>query len=277
MGISAEQLGSEFPDLEGFELMAQSSLKLVLGTRHIRAGPAVLKIRNPRKVNARCNSEALALAAAAGPEVPELIYHGTLNGAGGPCGYSCETRLKGISVQALVEQRPLPELEAVRMARDVLTVMARLETAGLAHRDIKPRNILRDADGSFRLIDYDIAWGAGVTGIDRPDAFARRMTFAYVAPERVGVLQPSADVRQDLYALAVTMHEVLSGRNVFRDGARSDDEVLERAGEVELPSLPRDKVKGPLFDWIRALAAKRPGDRPHSAAEALSRLDIAVA
>ncbi len=131
-------------------------------------------------------------------------------------------------------------------AAPILEGLAYLHERGVVHRDVKPANLLLDESGSVFVADFGIARRAGDAQLTLTGEAMG--TGAYAAPEqRAG---HPVDGRADVYALAVVLHELVTGRL-----------PLDRPGE----SLP-----GPFGAWLRTLAApvtERPG-----AAEALRRL-----
>src|SRR5215831_3927617 len=94
--------------------------------------------------------------------------------------------------------------------------VARLHASGLIHKDIKPSNVLVSPTTSMVwLTGFGIA--SRVPRERRspapPEVIAG--TFAYMAPEQTGRMNRSIDVRSDLYALGVTLYEMLTGTLPF--------------------------------------------------------------
>ncbi len=156
--------------------------------------------------------------------------------------------------------------EYVRIARafaGVADALATAHNAGVIHRDVKPANILLDANGTLKVLDFGLARiqddGVGVTKTG--DIVG---TPAYMSPEqaRSGV----ADARSDVYSLGATMYEVLTRRppfegkdvgEVWRQVLRSDPPPPRRWNR----RIPRD-----LETIVVKAMEKDPGRRYATAA-----------
>ncbi|HEY7199810.1 MAG TPA: serine/threonine-protein kinase [Candidatus Dormibacteraeota bacterium] len=166
--------------------------------------------------------------------------------------------------------------ETLRVARLVAAALDHAHALGVVHRDVKPANVLLGDDGAVQLADFGIAQA----GRDRggPGApWAAIGTPAYMAPEQR--LGERATARTDVYALAVVLAEMLTGR-VPRGPADPDGEGAFSAVDPALPravdavlarGLAREPRRRPpsAGDLVRALAAAL--DAPH-ARGALRRL-----
>ena len=104
---------------------------------------------------------------------------------------------------------------------------------GLIHRDVSPSNLRLNRDGYVKVIDFGIAKArtAALQTYDR----AVKGKLAYLPPE--AFLDVELDARADLFALGVTVHELLTGRRLF--AASTEYETLHRVEsmEIEPPSL----------------------------------------
>jgi serine/threonine protein kinase len=143
---------------------------------------------------------------------------------------------------------------------------------GLIHSDIKPANIIvSDAgQGGGRLVKI-IDFGFATTGIGSNDQPIRG-TLEYMAPE---VLRGDAhDHRVDLYALGVSLYEVIARRTPFHGATPT--ETIKQHLSSPVPPLPDPGAVAPgmmteLASW---LLQKNPDDRPGSAAEVINFLQV---
>ncbi|WP_433622795.1 serine/threonine-protein kinase [Nocardia sp. CA-120079] len=148
---------------------------------------------------------------------------------------------------------------AVRLIGDIARALDHAHAHGIVHRDVKPANILvdRSENGLERAVLTD--FGIARAFSDTQTLSAITATFAYAAPERFGT-EP-VDRRADLYSLACTLYELLTGQTPF---PRSDQAAVIAAHLHEPPPRPTDLVPGvpPGVDEVIATAmAKHPEDR----------------
>jgi serine/threonine-protein kinase len=142
--------------------------------------------------------------------------------------------IEGETVQQIISRRgPLPSEMAIPMFKQALLGVGAAHRRGIVHRDIKPANIMVNSDGLVKVMDFGIAKVLGVEGTTRTNL--RMGTAWYMAPEQV--LNRPVDARTDIYALGVTLYEILSGQVPFR--ADSDYEVLSSHVQ-RVPELPTE-------------------------------------
>lgn len=152
---------------------------------------------------------------------------------------------------------PLPWPQLKPRALQVLEILARVHLSGLIHRDLKPQNILVDADGRCTLLDLGIAAGRALHHSDPAFAF----TPHYAAPEqrdRGG----ATDERTDLYAFGVLLLHALTGAlphtlgHPLRDHPDIPAEVAETIARLLEPE-PADRYASAL-EVIDALGGQLP-------------------
>lgn len=121
--------------------------------------------------------------------------------------------------QRLDRRQPVSPAQAVALAAQALRVLGLLHRQGVVHRDVKPANLHLGEDGVLRLLDLGVALSG------HEPAAMRRLhagTPSYVNPEQWGfavrdsgvdtsVPPQDADARSDLFALGVTLYQLLSG------------------------------------------------------------------
>lgn len=140
---------------------------------------------------------------------------------------------------------------------------------GLVHRDVSPHNLLVGFDGKVKVIDFGLAKTVGLAG--HSDSGTLKGKFAYMSPEMVR--DERIDLRVDVFALGIVMHELLSGRRLFRRD--SDVATLAAVIQCDVPRLSETNPSTPPeLDEIvfKALAKERPM-RYQSAAELADALD----
>jgi serine/threonine protein kinase len=149
--------------------------------------------------------------------------------------------VNGKSLEQRLEQGPLPVDLARRVLRDAALALGHAHTRGIVHRDVKPANIMMEADGRVVLTDFGISKaldsGSALTGTGNIIG-----TPHYMAPEQAK--GQDVDGRVDQYALAVVGHQVLTGKQPFDGSSHSIlyKHVFEPPPRIfeERPDAPAD-------------------------------------
>lgn len=183
--------------------------------------------------------------------------------------YAMEYVAGGTLSELLRKHGRLAPDRTIGYALEMCQALEAAHERGVIHRDVKPANFLITAEGRLKLSDFGVAAvlaGRRITADDRTVG-----TFLYMAPEQISG-KPPVSPQTDLYALGCVLFELLTGRPPFQ-GATSG-EVLQKHLNKPPPPVSSLAMSCPpeLDDLIARLLAKKPGDRPSSAAAVASEL-----
>jgi serine/threonine protein kinase len=177
--------------------------------------------------------------------------------------------IAGQSLQERLQQAaqdnspPFSTGQAITIARQIAAALAYAHQQGIVHRDVKPANILLTASGEAILTDFGIAKLAQATQHTVTGAVLG--TAQYMAPEQVQ--GQAVDGRTDIYALGITLFEMLSGRPPYM----ADSVMSLMMMHVSEPVPDIDQLKADLPPGITAVLqkalAKQPDERFATAAD----------
>ncbi len=223
--------------------------------------------------------EARALAGLYHPHVANIIDRGVSNGVP----FLVLEYLIGADLRMYAGARLMSLFELRQVVPETCAGLAALHAAGLVHRDIKPANLwlrlplqggetfdpakhrdpARTPPLSTVVIDFGMVRAMKVS----QEAVGRFVagTPGYLAPEQV--LDPmELDARADVYALAGTVYNVLTGRTFFDDVPSMRDRILSHMQRDPLDDLERTRgFPSALTKLLRASTARSPHDRPQPA------------
>jgi serine/threonine protein kinase len=166
---------------------------------------------------------------------------------------------------------------AIRVALKTLDALAAAWRFGIAHRDVKPDNLLVTPHGDVKVIDWGMAGEIGEELPPAPSADTIRFlgSPAYLPPEMARPNRPF-DHRTDVYGLGATLYHMITGRLPF---AHKKPTQMILAHLTETPVPPFDYVQEPgmlrLTDVVLRMMAKSPADRfdrPDELRDELSRV-----
>jgi PAS domain S-box-containing protein len=161
---------------------------------------------------------------------------------------------------------PMDVKRFLGLAAGIAAALGKLHQRGLVHKDVKPANILVNcADGQPRLTGFGIAsrLPRQRQAPDPPETIAG--TLAYMAPEQTGRMNRSIDARSDLYALGITLYQMLTGTLPF-----TADDAMEwvHCHIARLPVPPDTRlasVPGAVSAIVMKLLAKTAEERYQTA------------
>ncbi|MEU5860757.1 protein kinase [Nonomuraea sp. NPDC047529] len=174
----------------------------------------------------------------------------------------------GVSLRTLLAEhgRTAPEAALV-LLKGVLAALAVAHERGVPHRDVKPENVLVQADGTSKLADFGVVVHAEEPGVPAGSP-------AYMSPElwTQGRAGPSAD----LYAAACLLFEAVKGRppyRAYKEGQDGEQDVAALRDLHLMEPVPLEVVPDALRDLLRRGMAKDPALRYASARQFAAELE----
>jgi hypothetical protein len=186
---------------------------------------------------------------------------------------------------------PLEPRRLAAIGRKIALALDALHRAGVIHRDVKPSNILLDAEGEPRLVDFGIA--KVTDALDLTQSHQIVGTPQYAPPEQLA--GAAVDGRADVYALGATLYELATGERPFQAPTLTSL-VFGKTKRVARPSslrVDRDELLDPVClrclepaaddrfataaDLARALERPSASGRPGVLALALAGCAVALA
>ena len=183
--------------------------------------------------------------------------------------------IEGVTLAAaLLREGRFSTERAINIALQVCEVLEDAHHLGIIHRDLKPSNIMLN-DRGVSVLDFGVAKvlasSAEATTTHASTGSGQIVgTPRYMSPEQC--LGQRVGVRSDLYSLGVLLYEMLAGRPPFVDPLASV--LLVKQATAQPPPLPRlvQDIPRSLSLAVHTLLAKRPEDRPQTAAAARAML-----
>lgn len=149
------------------------------------------------------------------------------------------------------------------------------QVLGMIHRDVSPSNVMLSFDGAVKLLDFGIAKAlGGDTAEEGTKSGTLKGKFAYMAPEQT--VSNEIDRRIDIFATGIVLHEILTGRRLFKGD--NDMQTIERVRRCEVPppSLHNPLCPPQLDQIVLQALARNSDERYQSASEMADALDDVV-
>jgi len=179
--------------------------------------------------------------------------------------------LEGQDLRAVLKEKgKLPPKEAASIILQICRALEVAHGEGVVHRDLKPQNIMLDANGRAYVMDFGIARSAYLPGMTQTGALIG--TPEYMSPEQGK--GEKLDERSDLFSLGVICYELVTGQSPFNSETplatlwKRMQEKAKPLCEVD-PAVPK-----PLSDIIAKSMEIEPGDRFASAGEMAQQLEL---
>jgi eukaryotic-like serine/threonine-protein kinase len=181
------------------------------------------------------------------PHAPSSAHHPE-------SGVSSVTGVSGVSTLTETDRRFAQGV--ARIGVQVAEALAYAHGQGVLHRDIKPSNLLLDREGNVWVADFGLAKATGTDDLTHTGDIVG--TVRYMAPER---FRGESDARSDLYALGLTLYEMLALRPAFDESDRAS--LMRQVTQEDPPRLRRLNGRVPLDleTIIHKAIAREPGQR----------------
>src|SRR5215217_8585115 len=232
-----------------------------------------IKILNERHANdeqfvERFRREAKNAAGLSHPNIVSIYDRGEAEGTY----YIAMEYLDGRSLKELILSRgPAPPRIAIEYVRQILAALRFAHRHGVVHRDIKPHNIMVDAEGRLTVTDFGIARAEQAGSSQMTEAGSIIGTAQYLSPEQAR--GAPVDQTSDLYSVGIVLYELLTGTVPFNGDTPVEIAMKHLSQTPQPPSAKRHDVPPDLDKVVLRALAKDPADRYRSAEEMDADLD----
>ena len=223
-----------------------------------------IKILNERHANddqfvERFRREAKNAAGLSHPNIVSIYDRGEAEGTY----YIAMEYLDGRSLKELIVGRgPAPVHVAIDYTRKILDALRFSHRNGIVHRDIKPHNVIVDAEGRVKVTDFGIA-RAGTSQMTEVGSIIG--TAQYLSPEQAK--GAPVDQTSDLYSVGIVLYELLTGKVPFTGDSPVEIAMKHISAIPEPPSSLRPDIPEDLDLVVLRALAKTPEERYPSAEE----------
>ncbi|MFP5388488.1 MAG: protein kinase domain-containing protein [Thermoleophilia bacterium] len=214
----------------------------------------------------RFRREAEAAAGLQHPNVVAVFDRGEVDGTY----YIAMQYLEGRSLKQVIDAGLSPE-QAAGLIRQVLEGARFAHRHGVVHRDLKPQNVIVDAEGKATVTDFGIA-RAGVSEITQAGSVMG--TPHYLSPEQAQGFEVTAV--SDLYSIGVMLYEALTRRVPFEADSAVAIAMKQVSQAPQRPSSINPQVSPALDAVVMRALEKEPGQRFQSADAFIAALDAAL-
>src|SRR3954471_3464117 len=179
--------------------------------------------------------------------------------------------VRGRTLRDLLQARGrLTVGEAFAVLEPVLAGLTAAHRAGIAHRDVKPENVLISTDGQVKVADFGLARAVAGTGQTSHTGGVLIGTVAYLSPEQLE--RGRSDARSDVYAAGIMFYELLTGHPPY-----AGDSALAVAYQHVHHDVPAPSSEAPGIPWqvdelVTRTTRRDPAARPLDAGAFLAEL-----
>lgn len=178
--------------------------------------------------------------------------------------------VEGQSLRRRLDAGPIPYAESLRLGREIAEGLSAAHAQGVVHRDLKPDNVMIDAFGHAKILDFGLAKLVGEAPLTESGIVLG--TFRSMSPEQARGLPLGPG--SDLFSFGSLLYEMIAGRSPF-SGPDAPETLARICTERQLSLREiRPETPEPISRLVDRLLEKDPARRPESAADvarALSR------
>lgn len=157
-----------------------------------------------------------------------------------------------------------------RLTHNITSALHFLKTRRILHRDVKPQNMLVNKQAVFKLCDFGISRQLRVS--QSIIVGTVQGTEAYLPPELIGDNGQAYGIRADMWALGLSLFEVVTGKHPFANMTSFQTMMSIRTWTPTIPSTP--KISDDMKDLIKNLLKKNVEERPKTYLEVLDTPSI---
>jgi serine/threonine protein kinase len=183
--------------------------------------------------------------------------------------------LASVQAKQIEQGRVTPVGAAVEIVRQICAALHYAHTLragdgtplGIVHRDVSPSNVMLSFHGGVKLLDFGIARVANGLRQSRTQAGTIKGKMSYMSPEQVQT--DDIDHRSDIFSTGIVLHELLTGRRLFK--ASTDFSASRKVMELPIPAPSTlNPAVSPALDRVVMHALERDLGARYASAEDMS-------
>jgi predicted ATPase len=189
-------------------------------------------------------------------------------GRDGSTHYIAMELIEGATVRDLLKAGPIPIRQAIDIAAQIAEGLAKAHESGIAHRDIKPGNLMVTADGFVKILDFGLAKlvpaGEELSQLHTRASSDTRSGVILGTPEYMSPEQASGiplDFRSDQFSLGLVLYEMVTGKRAFRRATAAETLVAILREQADPVATLAPDAPAPLCWAIERCLAKEPEKR----------------
>jgi predicted ATPase len=191
----------------------------------------------------------------------ELGQHGSTH-------YIAMELVEGQTLRQMLTAGTLPIRKTIEIAAQVAEGLAKAHEAGIAHRDLKPDNLMLSQDGFVKILDFGLAKLVSASGelSDAPTVTESQTrsgavlgTMGYMSPEQAS--GSHLDFRSDQFSFGLVVYEMVTGKRAFKRNTMAETMVAILREQAEPIGVQNPEAPAPLCWAIERCLAKDPEKR----------------